>query len=648
MLLTLRDITKTLGVRTLFEGVSLSIQEGDRLGLIGPNGTGKSTLLKILAGLLEPDSGAVDGPRGLRAVYVPQQDQFPEGSTARDAVIAAAFSRTGEVGVTHDHHEAETLADMILPRVGFDDTLAHTATAALSGGWRKRLSIACALASAGGEPDLVLLDEPTNHLDLDGVAWLEGFVRRPPGASANTASVFVTHDRVFLERVATRIAELSPAYPGGIFAAQGNYTEFLRRKEEFLTAQAAAERSIAGLVRQDLKWLGRGAQGRQTKAKGRIQESHARMDELAELKARNTAANTGGARVAFDSSDRRTKKLIAAKGVAKAYAGRTLFRDLSLTLGVGDCLGLLGANGSGKTTLIRILTGELAPDAGLVDLAEPRPRVAVFSQHREDFAPTTLLSEALCPVSDQVRYRGQAMHIKTWSRRFLFRDAQLDQPISTLSGGELARIHIARLMLIPADVLVLDEPTNDLDIPTLETLEESLEGFPGAIILVTHDRAMLDRLSNGVLALDGLGEWAMHASLDQAEAWRRRKMAAAGGGVGAGARPTAGATASPPGGKAGPTVPGSKAQPAAPVAKPKPAAPGITRKKLGYKDQRDLDTIESRIEQAEAAVAEAEGRLADPAVLADHGAMTRACEVLSEAQAQVRRLYARWEELEAM
>ena len=623
MLLTVRDISKSLGLRALFEGVSLSINDGDRLGIIGPNGAGKSTLLRLLAGLTEADSGEVKRPKGMHAVYVPQQDQFDGQTTAKDAVIAQAFTCLGGVGTTHDHHEAETLADMMLSRVGFDDTLADKPAGALSGGWRKRLSVACALASAGGEPDLILLDEPTNHLDLDGVAWLEEFVRRAPGMPAASASVFVTHDRMFLEGVATRVAELSPAYPQGIFVVDGNYTEFLRRKEEFLTAQAEAQRAIAGLVRQDIAWLSRGPQGRQTKAKGRIQESHARMDELAELKARNAAASSTGARVGFDATDRRTRKLVVAKGVAKSYADHTLFRELDLVLGAGDCLGLLGANGSGKTTLIRVLTGEVEPDEGLVDFAEPMPRVAVFSQHREDFAPTTLLREALCPVSDLVRYRGQPMHITAWSRRFLFRDEQLDQPIQSLSGGELARVHIARLMLVPADVLVLDEPTNDLDIPTLETLEEAIESFPGAVILVTHDRAMLERLATSVLALDGRGGWAVHATLAQASAWRRAREQAA---------DATAATSS---------APSSASTPARAQTAPQ-------RKKRSYNEQREYDTIEQRIEEAEAAAKAAEQRLADPKVLADHEAMTKACEALSAAQELAARLYARWEELEAI
>ena len=623
MLLTVRDISKSLGLRTLFEGVSLSINDGDRLGIIGPNGAGKSTLLRLLAGLTDADSGDVKRPKGMHAVYVPQQDRFEGDITAKEAVISQAFTCLGGGGATHDHHEAETLADMMLARVGFDDSLADKPARALSGGWRKRLSVACALASAAGEPDLILLDEPTNHLDLDGVAWLEEFVRRAPGMPPASASVFVTHDRMFLEGVATRIAELSPAYPQGIFVVDGNYSEFLRRKEEFLAAQAEAQRAIAGLVRQDIAWLSRGPQGRQTKAKGRIQESHARMDELAELKARNAAANSTGARVGFDATDRRTRKLVVAKGVAKAYSGHTLFRDLDLVLGAGDCLGLLGSNGSGKTTLIRVLTGEVVPDEGLVDFAETTPRVAVFSQHREDFPPTTLLREALCPVSDLVRYRGQPMHITAWSRRFLFRDEQLDQPIQSLSGGELARVHIARLMLAQADVLVLDEPTNDLDIPTLETLEEAIESFPGAVILVTHDRAMLERLTTGVLALDGRGGWALHATLDQASAWRRTRDQAASPAVAPAATlPAAGDTA--------------RVQPSA------------QRKKRSYNEQREYDTIEQRIEEAEAAAKAAERRLADPKVLADHEAMTKACEALSAAQSLAARLYARWEELEAI
>lgn len=612
MLLSVRNISKAHTLQTLFTGVSLSIAEGDRLGLIGPNGAGKSTLLKLLANQDQPDEGSIVAAKGLRAVYVPQQDIFNEGATARALAAASALEATS---VIHDQHEAEVLADMILARVGFDDAHADTPAGALSGGWRKRLSIARALCACGGEPDLLLLDEPSNHLDLDGIRWLEEMVRQSCSENSNFACAFVTHDRVFLENIATRIVELSTAYPQGTLAVDGNYTEFLRRKEEFLAGQARAEQAVANLVRKDLAWLARGPQARRTKAKSRADAGYARIDELAELKQRNNAAANSAVQVGFNATGRKTRKFIEARELSKSLAGRNLFQGVNLELGVGDCLGLLGPNGSGKTTLIRILTGELAPDSGDLLRSEPPPRTVVFSQHRQDFDPATLLRDALSPF-DTVNYRGQDMHITAWSRRFLFRDDQLAQPVGTLSGGELARIHIARLMLERADLLVLDEPTNDLDIPTLETLEEALEDFPGALILVTHDRAMLNRLATEVFALDGKGASGHFASMDQAIAFQRSR-------------------AEPSGGR--------ERKPA-----PKPETQAVpARKKLTYGEQREYEAIEQRIIEAEAKTAVAESALSDPAILADHAKMTAACNKLHDAQAAVAALYARWEELAA-
>ncbi len=621
MLLNAQNISKTHALRPLFDDVSVSIREGDRLALIGPNGTGKSTLLKLLAGQDTPDSGKITAAKGLRAVYVPQLDQFPASMTSREVAIEAAISALGAAG---DHHEADILADMTLDRVGFDEAHAAAPAEALSGGWRKRLNIARALCQAGGEPDLLLLDEPTNHLDLDGIRWLEDLLKQPSG-SPTAACVFVTHDRAFLESVATRIVELSPAYPKGTLAVEGNYTEFLRRKQEFLEGQARTERALANEVRKDIAWLSRGPQARRTKAKSRAAAGYERIEALAEVRGRNNAVATASARVDFSATDRRTRKLIDAKGIAKSLGGRSLFVGLDLTLGVGDCLCLLGPNGSGKTTLIRVLTGELAPDAGIVERSEPPPTVVVFSQHRRDFPPGMLLREALVPIGDVVRFRGVPMHITAWSRRFLFRDEQLEQPVGSLSGGELARIHIARIMLEVADVLVLDEPTNDLDIPTLETLEEALEDFPGAIVLVTHDRAMLDRLATDVLSFDGLGGSSIYATLDQALAARSAALVAAE--------------------KARIASLAPRTQPAADVTtRPKPEPP---RKKLTWAEQRDLETIEQKIHDAEAKAAKAEAALTDPKVIADHVKMTAACQALSDAQHAVTALYARWQDLES-
>lgn len=627
MLISARGLTKSYALRTLFSGVSLSVLPGDRLGLIGPNGAGKSTLLKILAGQVQPDAGDLVLTRGVRVVYVPQADDFPDDALPLDVVTAAARDHLDHLEGIHDEHEAEVAAALILDKLNFVGDRLTTPCGKLSGGWRKRLSLARALASCGGEPDLILLDEPTNHLDLDAINWLESFLRRGTFGTSSFASAFVTHDRAFLEGVATRVAELSPAYPDGLYCVEGDYTEFLRRKQEFLDGQAQAQKVMANQVRKDLAWLARGPQGRGTKAKGRIQASHERIGELADLKTRNAAASGPAARVDFTSTDRRTRKLVAAKQITKSLGGRALFSGLDIVLGVGDCLGLLGPNGSGKTTLIRVLTGDLKPDAGEVVLSEPRPRVAVFSQHRKEFDPTITLKEALCPVSDQVRFRDRPMHVTAWARRFLFRDEQLAQPVGSLSGGELARIHIARIMLEPADVLVLDEPTNDLDIPTLETMEEALEDFPGAIILVTHDRAMLGRLSTAIVRLDGHGEARSFASLDQALASKPRSEK--------------------PNQTPIPSIPPTNSSAGNAPSAPTPPPPPTNRKKLSYNEQREYDGMEAKITDAEARVAKAQAAMNDPSVTTDHARMARACGELADAEAAVSTLYARWTELES-
>ncbi len=614
MLLHARNISKTHSVRTLFADISVRVDPGDRIGVIGPNGAGKSTLLKILAGQDQPDTGQIVAPSAVNSVYIPQVDRFDQGITVFDAVLARAPEHAA------NHLDPQTIAEIALSRVGFEKDQWTIQASMLSGGWRKRLSSACALSSCGNEPDLVLLDEPTNHLDLAGIAWLEDFLTARIGGQLAYASVFVTHDRRFLEQVATRIIELSDAYPGGLLSVDGNYTEFLRRRAEFIDSQAKAAQSLANEVRRDDVWLSRGAQGRQTKQKKQIDASADRRAQLGELKARNEAATNTGAKVEFASTDRQTKKLIAATKISKAFGDNTLFTNLDLVLGVGECVGLLGANGSGKTTLIKVLTNELAPDSGEIRYSDPMPRIVVFSQHRQDFPPSMPLSQALCPVSDRVEFRGRTMHVKSWARRFLFRDDQLAQPVGSLSGGELARVHIARIMLEPADVLVLDEPTNDLDIPTLELLEESLADFPGAVILVTHDRTMLEKLATRIVVLDGAGEQQICPSLEQAVRVLNRKTNE----------------------KTRASMPKSTQEKTAKVrdtSKPK---------KLSYKDQREFDSIEEKIMEADEQVEIAQAALSDPKVLADHEKMAKACQALEKAQAESARLYARWDELESM
>jgi len=617
MLLTATDLSRSHASRTLFTGVSLHIADGERIALIGPNGGGKSTILRMLAGLEESDSGRITAARSTRRVHVPQQDLFPLDSTPRACTTAAALRSASVHG---DVHEAETLATLVLAKLGFSDAFLDLPIERLSGGWRKRLSIACGLVRADGTPDVLLLDEPTNHLDISGIEWLESLLLRGVGDLHAGACVFISHDRAFIAAVATRVVELNTAFPNGFLSVDGDYDEFLRRRGETLDAQARAQSVLANEVRRDDVFLVRGAAGRRSKSKSRLDECDTRRDELSAITDRNASATAGGPGVDFSSSGRRTRRLVTATGISKAYGARTLFRDLDVELAPGLRLGLLGANGAGKTTLIRVLCGELAPDAGTIRQADPPPRVVTLRQNRQEMPPSTTLADAISPGGEVVHFRDRTMHIKAWSRLFLFRDEQLRQPLSTLSGGEHARAYMARMMLEPADVLVLDEPTNDLDIPTLEVLEESIESFPGAVVLVTHDRAMLARVATSIVVLGGPGgETSSVADLKQALAALGRYERAADAAVIAGA--------------------------AAAAEQGAPKRSG--GRKLGFNEQRELDGIEAAIVAAQGLVATAERRLADPKVMGDRAALAKACVALEEAQAREHTLFERWQELEA-
>jgi ABC transport system ATP-binding/permease protein len=599
LLLSSKSLGKSFGVRPLFRDISIAFDDTEHTGLIGPNGSGKSTLLKIFAGLETADSGTIETRRQLRLGYLPQEDQFPAGLTAREVLIAAQHDGHA------DEHDRETRADILLGRIGFPDF--HQPADALSGGWRKRLAIARELIR---EPDLLLLDEPTNHLDLEGILWLEELL-----TNARFGFVLVSHDRYFLENVTNRVVELNARYPDGFFSVNGHYSDFLERREGFLEAQAARQQALASRVRREVEWLRRGAKARTTKAKGRIDQAGRMMDELADLRIRNTAQAAAG--IDFIASGRQTRKLLTTKKVTKSLGGRTLFADLDLTLAPGMRLGLLGPNGSGKTTLIRLLTGEVAPDSGEVWRADGL-RVVRFEQNRQSLDRAETLRQSLSPMGEVVSFRGSSMHVSAWAGRFLFRREQLDLPVGDLSGGEQARVQIARLMLHPADLLILDEPTNDLDIESLEVLEESLADFPGALVLVTHDRFMLDRLSTDLLALDGRGGANFYASLTQWQAAQEAAEAAAQ----QAARPTA----------------------AKPQAKSdaKPDAP----KRLTYMEQRELEGMEERILSAEEELHAWQKQMDDPKVLADRNRLHDVCTKVDAAQKTVQDLYARWQELE--
>ena len=379
---------------------------------------------------------------------------------------------------------------------------------------RKRLAIVEALVQA---PDILLLDEPTNHLDLEGIEWLEDLL-----AQAAFASVIVSHDRYFLQNIATDMAELSRVYPDGILRVRGNYTTFLEKKEEFLHAQSKRHEALENLVHNEIEWLRRGAKARTRKSKARIGKAGQLMEDLADL---NVRTRTATAQIDFSATDRKTKRLIELEDVAYQIEGRTLFEKLNFVITAGMRVGLVGPNGSGKTTLLRLLRGELTAGGGEIRRAEWL-RIVYFDQTRELDSNVTL-RRALAPEGDSVIYQDRVIHVASWAAKFLFTGEQLNQPVERLSGGERARVLIAQLMLQPADVLLLDEPTNDLDIPTLEILEESLLEFKGSLVLVTHDRYMLDRVSTIVLGLNGRGGAQSFADYSQWEVWQAEGREAA-------------------------------------------------------------------------------------------------------------------------
>lgn len=444
--------------------------------MIGPNGAGKSTLLKIIAGLESEDAGTLSFKRDLRVGYVPQSNDFSEASPLQILIDAAQVE-----------HDKERCAQTILSKLGF--TGEEKSAATLSGGWKKRLAIGRALLN---DPDVLLLDEPTNHLDLEGVLWLETFLNREV-----ETFIVVSHDRTFLQSLTTRIMEIDRVYPEGLLAITGPFEHFLEKKRLFLEGQLEQERAIASKARHEASWLARSPQARTTKSQSRVDAAKELLKEHGEIKKRNAIQT---AKIAFDASERETRKLLTVHHLSYQVEGRTLFSHLDMTLLRGTRLALLGENGSGKTTLLRLLAGELLPQQGTIKRADDL-KIVYFDQERAKLPLTLTLKEALAPQGDYVFFQGRPIHINGWCKRFLFSPDTLTMPIGKLSGGERARIAIAHLMLQPADLLLLDEPANDLDIPTLQTLEESLLTFPGALVLITHDRYMLSRLCNLSLSL---------------------------------------------------------------------------------------------------------------------------------------------------
>lgn len=594
-ILSVRQISKSVTSRTLFEQLSLTVHNEERIGLIGPNGAGKSTLLRIMAGEETADQGNVDLRKGAVIGYLPQVDVFAQNATVESTLLDALRS------LPLEDHEPAVRARKMIRRLGFSDP--HLPVATLSGGWRKRAALARLLVQ---QPDCLLMDEPTNHLDLEGIAWLERFLER-----AAFSFLVTSHDRYFLERVTNRIVELDARYPTGVLSVRGRYSDFLEQREDVLQGLHHERTALANEVRREVQWLRRGPKARSSKAGHRIEQAHRKIDQLS-VSMRHGKTDTGIV-LDFSASGRQTNDLIVANGVEKTLGQRLLFRDLTVRVLRGTRLGIVGNNASGKTTLLKVLCGHAPPDAGSVTTAESL-RLAVFDQHRSQLDPNEPLRRALAPMGEYVTIPGRPIHIIPWAKRFGFEPEQLTMPLGALSGGEQARVLMATMMREPVDVLFLDEPTNDLDISSIEVLEAALLDFPGAVVLITHDRHMLDRVCTDILGLHGDGRWGAYASVDQ---W----------------------------------MDAGRASLASPTPPPKPtqrvqASRGRAAKAaLTYQEKKELAGMEQEILAAEGLLDRLEAELQDANRTGDHSRLQQAFEQRAEAAARVLELYTRWEEL---
>jgi ATP-binding cassette subfamily F protein uup len=614
-LVSLDRVSIAFGHLPLLDGASLQIDSRERIAVIGRNGTGKSTLLKILSGELAADSGSVWRQPGLRMARLEQ-----------DVPLSAHRSVFEVVAEGHTHHLEEDEAwlkehhvDVVLSRLALSpDAIVDT----LSGGWRRRVLLARALV---GQPDLLLLDEPTNHLDIDAIIWLEDFI-----ASYEGSVMFVTHDRAFLQRLSTRIVELDR---GQLTSWPGNYATYLRRKEEALANEAADQARFDKKLADEEVWLRQGVKARRTRNEGRVR---ALMAMRAERAARRE--QMGDVRLQVERADASGKMVFEARHVSKSYAGENgdtaqhpVVHDFSTRIIRGDRIGLIGPNGAGKTTLLRLLLGELQPDDGEIRHGA-NVEIAYYDQQREQLDPDRTVFDTIGEGNDTVTANGRTRHVNAYLSDFLFSKARSSSPVKALSGGERNRLLLARLFTRPANVLVLDEPTNDLDLETLELLEEELVEWPGTLLLVSHDRAFLDNVVTSTIVFEGNGR--VQEYVGGYEDWLRQRV-----------RPKTGAPAGAGGGRAAIQATGrGKARAkgdAATLATP-------VRKKLSHKEQRELDALPARIEALEAEQRELAAQIARAdfykSPRADIDAALARVDPLAR---EITDVYARWHDLES-
>ncbi|HTY03576.1 MAG TPA: ATP-binding cassette domain-containing protein [Rhodocyclaceae bacterium] len=626
-LISLSQACLAFGHVPLLDHADLQFEEGERVVLIGRNGSGKSSLLAALAGAGHLDDGVVWRQPGLKVAYVPQEPAFDEGATVFDAVVAGMGDATRLLRQWHEtsHHLAEpggdqaallaqldrlqheleaigawssaSQAERAIEKFGLD---AEARVSDLSGGQKKRVALAQALAS---EPQLLLLDEPTNHLDLAAIEWLEELL-----LASGTSIFFVTHDRRFLDRLATRIVELDR---GRLRSFPGSFAEYQKRKAETLRDEAVQNARFDKFLAQEEVWIRKGVEARRTRNEGRVLRLETLRRERAARRER-----LGSARLAIDVGDKGGQLVAELHEVTKAFGDKTVVLGFSARILRGDRIGIIGANGAGKTTLLRLILGEIAPDSGSVRLGT-RLQIAYFDQFRTALDPEATLADVISPGSDYVEIGGEKKHVIGYLGDFLFAPARARSPVKSLSGGERNRLLLARLFARPANVLVLDEPTNDLDIETLELLEELLQTYQGTIFLVSHDRAFLDNVVTQTIAAEGGGGWKEYAG--GYDDWLRYRKESA---IAAAKAPSAAQART----QAARTVPANK---------------------LTWKEQRELEGLPDLISALEAEQAELTERLGAPELhIGDAREATRVADRLADIEDELSRLLERWESLE--
>jgi ABC transport system ATP-binding/permease protein len=630
-LITLDQVAISFGSLPLLDKVGLQIEERERVCILGRNGSGKSTLLRIVSGSQPPDSGTVYRQPGTRLALLVQDvplsadrpvfDVVAEGlgdlsdlvSRYHHTAIEVAEHGTADLleklgSLQHELEERdgwrlEQRVELVISRLNLPtDAIIDT----LSGGWRRRVLLARALVS---QPDLLLLDEPTNHLDLDAISWLETFLAEYPGAV-----LFVTHDRAFLQRLATRIVELDR---GTLTSWPGDYATFLRKKEEWLANEALQQEKFDKRLAGEEAWLRQGIKARRTRNEGRVK---ALMAMRAERAARREVM--GNARIQVELADQSGRRVFEARHISKAFEGKSVVADFSTRILRGDRIGLIGPNGAGKTTLLRLLLGELEPDSGEA-LRGANVQVAYYDQQREQLNPEQTVFDAIGEGSETITINGRPRHVNGYLRDFLFPPERARSPVKALSGGERNRLLLARLFTRPANVLVLDEPTNDLDLETLELLESQLMEFPGTLLLVSHDREFLDNVVTSTLVFEGDGKVQEYAG--GYEDWLRQRPEI----------PASAAAKSPP--------PETGAGRSAPD-----ASRAVFRKKLSYNEQRTLEQMPGRIADLEAEQETLSSKVAHPEFYKDPAdVITRVLARVEQIHGELIELYTLWDDLDS-